>query len=149
MDDQSHDSDSARASAMAAQLRVLMSKLRRRTREARPTGFTAPQLLALSRLDRKGPATVTALAQAEGIRPQSMGAHIAVLEEAGLVRRTPDPTDGRQSILSLTPAADDLITSYRAARDDWLFRAICTKLTSAEQEQLTQSLELISRLVDL
>jgi len=149
MDDQSHDPDFARASAMAGQLRVLMSKLRRRTREVRPAGYSAPQLLALSRLDREGPATVTALAQAEGIRPQSMGAHIAVLEEAGLVTRAPDPSDGRQSILSLTPAAEDLIKNYRAARNDWLFRAIRTKLTTAEQDQLEQSLELVARLVDL
>lgn len=143
------DAQIARASAMAGQLRVLMSKLRRRTREARPSGFTAPQLLALSRLDRAGPATVTALAQAEGIRSQSMGAHVAVLEKAGLVRRSPDPKDGRQSILSLTPAAKELIKDYRAAREDWLFQAIRAKLTPDEQDLLARSLDLIARLVDL
>lgn len=144
-----YDSDSALASAMAGDLRILMSKLRRRTREARPGSFTASQLLALSRLDRGGPATVSALAKAEGIRPQSMGANIAVLEEAGLITRAPDPSDGRQSILSLTPAADDLIKAYRAAREDWLFRAIRVKLTPDEQKELARSIDLIKRLVDL
>jgi DNA-binding MarR family transcriptional regulator len=149
MNDQSKDPRVAQASAMASELRVIISRLRRRTREARPGDLTESQLLALSRLDRQGPATVTTLARAEGIRPQSMGANVTVLEAEGLVSRAPDPSDGRQSILSLTPAADELIKRYRAARTDWLFRAITTKLTAQEQSELASSLELMKRLIDL
>jgi DNA-binding MarR family transcriptional regulator len=149
MNEPSLDLEIARAHAMAGDLRILMSKLRRRTRETRPGGLTASQLLALSRLEREGPATVSGLARAEGIRPQSMGANVTVLETAGLVSRSPDPTDGRQSILSLTPASRDLIKAYRVAREDWLFRAIRTKLTLREQEELANSLELVRRLVEV
>jgi DNA-binding MarR family transcriptional regulator len=132
---------SKRASAMADELRVVMSRLRRRTREARPGGYNSSQLLALSRLEREGPATVTALAKAEGVRPQSMGA-------TGLLVRTPDPSDRRQTILSLTPAAMVLINSYRVARNDWLFRAITTRLTAPEVDQLERSLELFAKLLE-
>jgi hypothetical protein len=41
-----------------------------------------------------------------------------------------------------------LIRSGRAARHDWLFRAIQAKLTPQEQEQLAASMSLLNRLVD-
>ena len=148
MNDKSNDSETIHAHTMAGDLRVLMSRLRRRTREARPGGFTASQLLALSHLERQGPATVTELAKAEGIRPQSMGANVMALEAAGLVSRTADPTDGRQFILSLTPKAVEFVKNYRAAREDWLFHSIQNKLSKNEQTDLAKFLKLIRRLID-
>ena len=102
----------------------------------------------LARVEREGPATVTTLARTEGVRPQSMGATVSVLEAAGLVSRKPDPTDGRQTILSLTAACREWIKAGWAAKEDWLFRAIRTKLASGEQEELATAVELLKRLVD-
>ncbi|HEX4085322.1 MAG TPA: MarR family transcriptional regulator, partial [Chthoniobacteraceae bacterium] len=56
----------------------------------------------MARLDKEGPATTAELARAEGIRPQTMGATIAGLEEMGIVERKPHPTDGRQMNIVLT-----------------------------------------------
>ncbi|MDB5607294.1 MAG: transcriptional regulator, MarR family [Bradyrhizobium sp.] len=137
------------ASALAAELHALSGKLKRRLREQASAGDLTPsQTSVLGHLDRDGPTTVTALARMEGVRPQSMGATIAVLEAAGLVKGSPDSKDGRQTILSLTPACRELIRSGRAARHDWLFRAIQAKLTPQEQEQLAASMSLLNRLVD-
>jgi len=69
-------------------------------------------------------------------------------QAAGLVSGTPDPTDGRQTILSLTAACREWIKAGRAAKEDWLFRAIRTKLASGEQEELATAVELLKRLVD-
>jgi DNA-binding MarR family transcriptional regulator len=99
-------------------------------------------------MERDGPATVGALARAEGVRQQSMGATISALEKAGLVSGSPDPADGRRTILSLTDTCRELIKATRAAKEDWLFRAIQTKLSPAEQEELARSLELLKRLAD-
>jgi DNA-binding MarR family transcriptional regulator len=77
-----------------------------------------------------------------------MGATVAGLEAAGLIKGSPDSKDGRQTILSLTPACRELIRSGRAARHDWLLRAIQTKLASQEQAQLAAALSLLNRLVD-
>lgn len=141
--------DAARASALAADLNALSKKLKRRLRELASAGDLTPsQTAVLMHLDRDGPTTVTALARSEGVRSQSMGATIAGLEAAGLVTGSPDPNDGRQTILSLTPACRELIRSGRAARHDWLFRAIQTKLTPQEQEQLAAAMSLLNRLVD-
>jgi DNA-binding MarR family transcriptional regulator len=143
------DPESARASALARDIRVLLGKLRRQLREQASLGdLTWSQLSVLGRLEREGPATVTTLAKAEGMRPQSMGANISVLEAAGLVSGRPDPSDGRQTLLSVTPRFEEWIKAGRAAREDWLFRAIRTKLAPVEQEQLAAGIELLERLVE-
>ena len=149
MNDRPSDPEAARASALAAELRVLIGKLKRRLREEAHSGdLTLSQTSVLSRLEREGPATVTTLARAEGVRPQSMGATVSDLEAAGLVSGAPDPADGRQTILSLTAACREMIKASRAAREDWLFRAIRTKLAQSEQEALATGVELLERLVD-
>jgi DNA-binding MarR family transcriptional regulator len=149
MREQADDPDSARAWALAAQIRVLTGKLKRRLREQAHLGdLTWSQAAALSRLERDGPATVSTLARAEGVRPQSMGATVSALEAAGLLAGAPDPADGRQTILSLTAACRERIEAGRAAREDWLFRAIQTKLAPDEQEQLASAVELLERLVE-
>jgi DNA-binding MarR family transcriptional regulator len=141
--------DAVSASALAVELHTLSGKLKRRLREQASAGDLTPsQISVLAHLDRNGPTTVTALARAEGVRSQSMGATIAVLEAASLVKGSPDPEDGRQTILSLTPACRELIRSGRAARQDWLLRAIQTKLTPQEQAQLAAAMKLLNRLVD-
>lgn len=141
--------DAPRASVLAGELRVLLGKLKRRLREeVHPGDFTASQMSVLSRIEREGPATVTALAIAEGVRPQSLGATVAVLIAAGMVNGVPDPNDGRQTILSLSAACKEWVGVARAAREDWLFRGIQTKLAADEQETLAISIKLLSRLVD-
>lgn len=135
--------------AMAEDLRVLVGKLRRRLREEAHVGdFTPSQVQVLGLLEREGPATVTALARAQGVRPQSMGETLSVLKAAGLVSGAPDPNDGRQTVLSLTPAFRKKVKASRAAREDWLFRTIQTRFTPAEQQQLATGVELLKRLAD-
>jgi DNA-binding MarR family transcriptional regulator len=139
----------ARPSALAVELRSVVSKIIRRLREQAPSGeLTWSQQKVLLRLERDGPATVTALAQAEGVRSQSMGATVAVLRAAGLIEGRPDPNDGRQTVLSLTEACRAQFKANRAAKEDWLHRAIQTKLNAAEQGELASSLRLLNRLLE-
>src|ERR1700688_1056735 len=56
----------------------------------------------LKRLAKDGPAPTADLARAESMKPQSMGATIAALEEMGMVERKPHPTDGRQVNIEIT-----------------------------------------------
>ena len=88
------------------------------------------------------------LARAEGMRPQSMGSAVTLLESAGLVRGVPDPHDGRQTILSLTDTCREWITEGRAARQDWLIRTIRARLSPQEQQDLAATVKLLKRLVD-
>ena len=140
---------SDRAADLAAEFRVVLGKLKRRLREHANKGdLSLSQMAVLGYLDREGPSTVTALARAEGVRPQSMGATVAALEEAGLVSGAPHPADGRQIMLSLTMAAREWIKASRAAREDWLSQAIRSHLSPAEQEDLAKAAALLRRLVE-
>jgi DNA-binding MarR family transcriptional regulator len=141
--------EAVNAPHLAAELHSLNGRLKRRLREQASAGDLTPsQFAVLRHLDRDGPTTVTALARMEGVRPQSMGATVAGLEGLGFVEGAPDARDGRQTILSLTPACRDMIRTGRAARQDWLLRAIQTKLSAEEQAQLAFALRLLGRLVE-
>jgi DNA-binding MarR family transcriptional regulator len=100
----------------------------------------------LGRVERDGPTTATALARAEGIRPQSMGPIVAALETAGLISGSPDPKDGRKTILDLTDQARQEFRTGRLAKEDWLTRTMVAELTQAEIGHLADSIELLKRL---
>ncbi len=139
----------ARASALAQDLRAVVGKLKRRLREQAQVGDLTPsQVSVLLRLEKDGSATASSLARAEGIRPQSMASVIAALEGAGFVRGAPDPTDGRQTLLSLTDAFRKWVEAGRAARQDWLTRSLRAQLSPEEMGEVARAVELLGRLVD-
>ncbi|MBN8873727.1 MAG: MarR family transcriptional regulator [Rhodospirillales bacterium] len=134
---------------LATELRFLMSKLRRRLREQADAGDLTPsQATAWKRLERDGPMTVTALARAEGVRPQSMGATVTALEAAGLIERAPDAADGRQSMLSVSAGGRARVEAGRAVRQDWLARRIECRLDPSERDVLAQAFALLDRIAD-
>src|ERR1700750_1808877 len=100
----SRNSQAPQLAILAGELRVAISKLVRRAREQVSAGdFTNSQKSVLLRLERDGPATVSMLARAEGVRPQSMRVTVAALEAAGAGGGKPDPRDGRQTLFHLPP----------------------------------------------
>lgn len=142
-------SDTALATTIAGELRVVVGKLKRRLREEMGShGLSWPQVMVLGHLERDGAKTVTELAQLQGVRPQSMGATVASLEELGLVKGTPHSTDGRRTVLALTAKARAWIKASRTAREDWLSQALQTRLSEAEQKKLATAVELLKRLVE-
>ncbi len=146
---QSPDFDTPELTALAGELRISLGKLIRRVREqARPNDLTSSQKSVLLRLDRDGPATVSALARAESVRPQSMRVTVAALEAMGAVSGEPDPSDGRQTLITLTPAFRKALLARRAAKEDWLFRALQAQLSPQEQAELASAVKLLQRLAD-
>ena len=132
---------------VAAALRVSIGLLLRRLRQERVEGeLTLPESSALTRLDRNGPATATALARIEQISPQSMGATLGVLEARGLVERRPDPQDGRRVVLSVTEAGRKVLRNKRNARTEQLAKALSAGFTPAELTQLMAAAPLLERL---
>jgi DNA-binding MarR family transcriptional regulator len=136
------------AASLAVELHDVVGKLRRRMREQADARDLPPsQVAVLRRLEREGSLTVSALARAAGIRSQSMGATVAALQAAGLVAGSPDPADGRQTLLSLTPACRKWMRQSRAAKQDWLSRAIDAELAPREQQDLARALALLQRVI--
>lgn len=137
------------AHALAGELRISVGKLIRRLREqAQTEDFTSSHKSVLLRLERDGPATVSALARAESVRPQSMRVTVAALEAMHAVSGKPDPTDGRQTLVNLTPGFRKKIAAVRAAKDDWLTRAVQAQLSPKEQRDLAAAVKLLQRLAD-
>src|ERR1700751_6387383 len=86
---------------LATARRISISSLARRLRGERlglggtETVLSDIQLAALAALERHDSMTPGELAEHEKVQPPSMTRVIAVLEERGLVRREPQPTDRR------------------------------------------------------
>jgi len=140
---------SPRAFALAQQLRKFSGTLKRRLRaQADTSDLTPSQTFVLLRLETCGPTTTSALARAEGIRPQSMGTIVTALDAAGLVTGSPDPADGRQTILSLTDHSREWLAHGRGIRQDWLTKTIGDRLSPTEQNQLSAVMPLLLRLIE-
>lgn len=138
------------AARSAAELRVLIGRLARRLRARGTAGdLTMPESLVLARLERGGPATPGALAKAERVQPQSMGATLAGLAERGLVSRSHDPDDRRRVVMSITEEGRQLVYGVRRDREEVLSRAITEALSPAELEQLTATLPLLDKLASV
>ena len=134
---------------VAGALRVSIGLLLRRLRQTRTDGeLTLPESSALTRLDRAGPATASALAKLEQISPQSMGATLGALEAKGLLERRPDPGDGRRAVLSVTDAGSRLLRDKRNARTEQLAKALSAGFTPAEIQLLAAASPLLERLAE-
>jgi DNA-binding MarR family transcriptional regulator len=129
---------------LAHELRETVGRLVRRLRAE--VGPPVAQTAVLSRLDRGGPASVSDLAAADRMRPQSMAPVVQELERGGFVSRRRDPDDGRRALVELTAAGRTTLADLRARREDWLSRALESELDAGERETLAAALELLRRL---
>ena len=131
--------------ALAADLTMAVGRLLRRLRaEANPSELNLSQMGALARLEQGGPMTTADLARAELMKPQSMGAILASLEQEGLIERQPHPTDRRQVYFALTEAGAAVRTRHRAAKRDWLARAL-TELDPDARRTLAAAIPIIQQ----
>ncbi|WP_306191121.1 MULTISPECIES: MarR family winged helix-turn-helix transcriptional regulator [unclassified Streptomyces] len=135
------------AALAARDLWVVFSRLRRRIRKvAQDDDLTPSQVSALTLVGKHGAATASALAASEGVRPQSMAATLAALEQHGLIRRSPDPDDGRRQLVTLTDSGRERIEGNRQVRAEWLARALEDRYTEDERQTLVEALTLLERL---
>lgn len=132
---------------LASELRVVLGRLTRRLRAEH--GFSLSQGAVLGRLDRDGSQSTVQLATAERVRPQSMGQTLAELESQGLISRRPDETDGRRTLLELTPQGRDVLANDRRRREGWLAEALDDGFSADEREILRRAVSLLARLTEL
>ncbi len=105
------------------------------------------QFSVLAVLDRGGPLTARALAEHERVQPPSMTRTLAGLEERGLIRRTGDPADRRQSIVQLTEPGTLAVKETRRRREAWLARQLAD-LQPNERAVLAEASEILRRIAD-
>ena len=132
--------------ALAHELRLAVMRFSRRLRNQRvDTSVTLTHLAALSTLKRHGRMSPGELAGHERVQPPSMTRVVVALEGMGLVTRSPHPTDGRQVVIDLTPAAEDLLGAEARAREAWL-SGMLQQLTAEERAVLREAAVIIDKL---
>lgn len=139
------------APALAVQLGLATTRLRSRLRleqAAVSSGLSMSQLSVLGRIGDQGPTTASAISQAEHVRAQSVAETVAALRKQGLVASTPDPSDRRKALLTLTPEGRRMIDSIVDRRGAWLARAIEQHVSPDEREVLVRAADILSRLAD-
>jgi len=132
--------------ALAHDLRLAVMRFSRRLRSQRvDTSVTLTHLAALSTLKRHGPMSPGELAGHERVQPPSMTRVVVALEGMGLVTRTPHPTDGRQVVIELTPAAEAMLSAEAQAREAWLAGRL-QELTPEERSVLREAAGIMDKL---
>ncbi|WAL69389.1 MarR family transcriptional regulator [Amycolatopsis cynarae] len=133
----------------ARELRITVGRLRRRFKRTYDNeGLTPSQTSALSRLDKEGPASASELAEAEGVRHQSITSTLNALDERGLIQRRADPQDGRRQLVSVSEAGHALLEDKRRAGEEWLARALHDRYTERERQTLLKAMALLERLTE-
>jgi DNA-binding MarR family transcriptional regulator len=129
-------------------VRQAATGLAARARVERGGVLSLNQAAVLGRLATHGAMTPGEMATQLRTQPQSLTRTFAALEAAGYVRRPPDPTDGRQYLLTMTPEGLRAIKAEMAPRDAWVAHAMATVLTPDERDLLVRATELMQRLTE-
>jgi DNA-binding MarR family transcriptional regulator len=131
---------------LASDLRDVLGQLIRRLRAEHR--FPLSHGTVLGRLDREGALSVSDLAAADRVRPQSMAQTVADLEGDGLVSRRPDPDDKRRALVELTEHGRTALNDDRRKREGWLAEVIADDLSPEEQAVLREAAGLLRRIAE-
>ncbi|MFF4740864.1 MarR family winged helix-turn-helix transcriptional regulator [Streptomyces sp. NPDC001262] len=123
--------------------------LHRRLREEHVGDIPLNEVLVLGAVDRHG-ASASPSAVADGLRMarSNLAALLRRLEGKELVELTPDPADGRRSVIRLTPGGRQLLERDRVERELWLVKAASAALSPSEVKQLLAAGAMMQRLAD-
>lgn len=99
----------------------------------------------LVRLEDGGPQRATDLAGYFGVGKATISRQVRALAALGLIARTPDPADGRASLLQLTTEGRERFTHVRAARRETYGR----KLAAWDRAEIAELARLLHQLNEL
>jgi DNA-binding MarR family transcriptional regulator len=132
---------------LASRLRLSVVRTHRRLRQEAGGELSPTLLAALGTISRHGPLTPSELAQRERVQRPTATRLLARLEAPGLVTRTPDPQDGRSSLVTITPAGRALLEDLRHRKDAYLARRLRT-LSAADRATLRRASDILERLLE-
>lgn len=143
------DSTDAETLAAATQICRGATSLAARARVERRGALSLNQTAVLGQLVKGGAMTPGEIADRLRMQPQSLTRTFAALDESGHVRRTPDPGDGRQSLLGITAPGRRALAAEMRPRDAWVAKTIERELTPAERDVLVVAARLMERLAEV
>ncbi len=131
--------------ALASDVRMACQRVSRRVRFDNAHEIAPHQFGVLVKLLHE-PRTAGELATVEQVSAPSMTRTLNGLCDAGLARRTEDPTDGRRQLVSLTDEGRAVVARTIASRDDWMVRRL-EGLSRDELTILRQATDLLDRVI--
>jgi DNA-binding MarR family transcriptional regulator len=137
------------AVAIGGNLLIAVGRVARRIKQLYEEGeATFSETSVLSRLGRVGSSTPGELATAEHVRPQAIVSILNELERRGMIRRTPDRSDGRKVVVTSTAAGREVLAGKGRRVSGAIGRVLGESFTPDELRQLNASTELLNRLAD-
>jgi DNA-binding MarR family transcriptional regulator len=130
---------------LSARLRLAVARIARQLRQDNPEGLTLTQLSTLVRVEEHEPVRPGQLASLEGISPSTLTRLIASLEDAGLLLRMTDPTDGRVSYLRLSDEGRATLTRIRGRRTALLQQRIAA-LSDTDRDALAAAVTALEQI---
>jgi DNA-binding MarR family transcriptional regulator len=135
------------STADVARLRLVIARLYRQLAQASGDfDLTYAQLSALARTEERGPLRIGELALHEQVAAPSLTRTVSPLVAAGLLRKEPDPSDGRSWLVSITPAGADLLHRLRRERSAFLTHRM-SQLTPTQHDALRAALPVLEQLL--
>lgn len=131
----------------AAQLRLVITRTARRMRQEAGSELRAPNASALTTIEIHGPLTPSELAEIERVKRPTATRILSYLEAEGLVERTPDPKDGRSSLISLSGEGRERLRRLRQRKNAYLARRM-RDLDADEVAVLERAAEILERLLE-
>jgi DNA-binding MarR family transcriptional regulator len=108
-------------------------------------GLGAGTTAALATIKRDGPLTPSELAEIERVKRPSITRTLACLDRQGLIERTPDPADGRSSLVSISAAGRERLALLRRRKSAYLARRL-EALDPEEVATLARAAEILERM---
>lgn len=135
-------------SERAATLRIAIVRTARRLRQeaaAETSGLTPTSVAALATIERHGPITPSEIAAIERVKRPTITRTLGCLEREGLIDRTPDPADGRSSLVSVNGAGRERLRRLRGRKNAYLARRM-RDLSAEEVETLERAAAILERM---
>jgi len=133
--------------ALAARLRLAITRTARRLRQEAGAHLTPSQVAALATIEKRGPLTPSELADVERIQRPTATRVAAHLTERGLVQRADDPRDGRVSLLSVTTEGQALLDEVRSRKIAYLADRM-DGLSAGDRAALERAADVLERMLD-
>ena len=139
---------SAVEESAAVALTQSVHRLSRRLRKRAALQLTPSQISALATVGRHDQIRVGELARLEQVGKSTITRLVSHLEQAGYLRRSVDPDDGRSYLVSLTDQAAEALRAAEARQHVYLTRQL-DALDPADRDALFAALPAIEKLLEV
>ena len=142
--------DDAVLDTIETQVAMLMrlGEATRRATELKPhRALDRSAYVILRHLQAAGPLNVSALADRLNLDGSTVTRQVTALEKEGLVQRTPDPRDGRGTVIAPTDNGLTQVDAVRRARRE-VYDVVLGDWSESDRAQLAVTLERLTQTLD-